>query len=831
MIEYELRPYQAKASDEVIKYIRMGMADPGEVVTTLSAPTGAGKTIIAASAIDELLHGSDTMPGDLGLVILWVSMSPTLNVQTAEKFARASSKLAERTRIIDQSEEFDGPSLAPGRIYFLNPQKLGKGARTYRAGDHRRRDLWDTLNGTIEQYGKRGKVIVFVDEAHQGTSEKGNGDATLLAQFLNGTGLGKRKAPVVVGVSATPDKFEKSVAGRSMRTSVTVDVNDVREGGLVKDSVVLGHPTEEIAADTTLLMQATRQRMRMAKLWNDYTEANDEPHVEPIMLVQLPASVPEQTVSDWLDAIKETDRDLKAKNIANALQDHKTESWGLHDVRYVDPTRIQDRPDVKVVLFKDALTTGWDCPRAEVLISMRGTSDATTIAQLIGRTVRTPLAKRVVGDGELNEVQAFLPHFRHETVETVISALRDGDNAVSSDTIVNPIRVEPDQSLPAGVEAAFLALPTWSRPAKTARSATSRLVRAAAVLHQYGIQDDALTVARERVISVLLSHLEANADWVEDKIEQYTEVDYITRAIDWMTGEETATTDAKIAIASRNILDLYKQAKAKLPDASAGWLWEHFAANGTYEDLAEARLAVAALAQQPDTVGLIEKSSTALLQAWKDEHLATLARKGGQAQQDFLSVIMESTRSEQIQLAYPRATSVSDAGTKWQKHLLTSDGNGTVAAGLFPLEVKNTWEREVLETEIARDDTVAWYRNPVGGASALAIPYGEVGKQRMLYPDFLVFTERGDDVTVSIIDPHRPDLGDTLPKWLALADYAKTNAEALDRVWAVIKAGDQLWFLDLKTDQARQALADADALGGGEDRILEAFTSMGGRYS
>jgi len=49
-MEYVLRPYQEDAAARVIRGIRDGQAYPGESVTTLSAPTGAGKTIIAAAS-------------------------------------------------------------------------------------------------------------------------------------------------------------------------------------------------------------------------------------------------------------------------------------------------------------------------------------------------------------------------------------------------------------------------------------------------------------------------------------------------------------------------------------------------------------------------------------------------------------------------------------------------------------------------------------------------------------------------------------------------------------------------------------------------------------
>ena len=63
-------------------------------------------------------------------------------------------------------------------------------------------------------------------------------------------------------------------------------------------------------------------------------------------------------------------------------------------LRKIDASKIQDDPDLRVVFFKTALTTGWDCPRAEVMMSFRKAVDGTMIAQLVGRVVRTPLSAR-----------------------------------------------------------------------------------------------------------------------------------------------------------------------------------------------------------------------------------------------------------------------------------------------------------------------------------------------------------------------------------------------------------------------------------------------------
>ena len=73
---------------------------------------------------------------------------------------------------------------------------------------------------------------------------------------------------------------------------------------------------------------------------------------------------------------------------------------------------------MRVLIAKDAISTGWDCPRAEVMVSFRPASDQTYIAQLLGRMVRTPLARRIPGNDKLNSVDCLLPNFDEATVES-----------------------------------------------------------------------------------------------------------------------------------------------------------------------------------------------------------------------------------------------------------------------------------------------------------------------------------------------------------------------------------------------------------------------------
>lgn len=99
------------------------------------------------------------------------------------------------------------------------------------------------------------------------------------------------------------------------------------------------------------------------------------------------------------------------------------------DVPYCEPSRIADDKRIKIVFFKETLSTGWDCPRAETMMSFRRAVDYTYIAQLLGRMVRTPMQKHINVDETLNDVHLYLPQFSEATVYDVVKALQDEEGA------------------------------------------------------------------------------------------------------------------------------------------------------------------------------------------------------------------------------------------------------------------------------------------------------------------------------------------------------------------------------------------------------------------
>lgn len=392
------------------------------VALLLNAPTGSGKTVMATALIEELVRGTEFSAPDTDYCFLWLTDQPELNKQTYDKMRSTSDLPLESFTIINGG--FDAERLSPSRVYFLNTQKLASHSTFVRAGDSRNCTLWDTITNTVNADPKH--FVLIIDEAHRGT--KGN-DAveaeTIVKKFLKGSPRELPAIPLVLGISATPDRFVQlcSVTNRPL-FKVEVDPERVRESGLLKELVDLYHLGEKQPSDVTMLIQATRDWLSYRKEWADYGTAEHEVTPRPVMVVQV------EDTRAGASSRSKTDLRSVVGTLAKALGTEATEGWiadafqddtgfdeaGQH-IRYLAPSEIDRDGDVKVVLFKTSLNTGWDCPRAEVMVSFRTAKDETAIAQLVGRMVRAPLSRRIDANEHLNTVALYLPFYDSHTCE------------------------------------------------------------------------------------------------------------------------------------------------------------------------------------------------------------------------------------------------------------------------------------------------------------------------------------------------------------------------------------------------------------------------------
>ena len=442
-MKVELFPFQRTALSRLRQSVGIAInnyrATNVPQVVSYTAPTGAGKTIIMAALVESIYYGDDVYPDQNDAIFVWLSDSPQLNEQSRIKIETKAEKCFGRCVTITD-ESFDREILDDGHIYFLNTQKLAKSSNLTKRSDVRQHTIWETLANTVRE--KSDRLYFIIDEAHRGAQKATDlaRATTIMQKFLRGSKEDKLPPmPVVIGMTATAERFNRlaqdlqSITQSSIHTIVT-STDDVRASGLLKDRIVITYP-ETTGNDMAVLQAASDEWKNKWDHWFQFCQEQHYAHVYPIFLIQV--------ANGQGNRISTTDLDECLRVIEERTGERFVEGQVVHafgegtstilinglNVPYEEPSRISENRKIKVVFFKETLTTGWDCPRAETMMSFRRAVDYTYIAQLLGRMIRTPLQQRVIVDETLNEVHLYLPQFDETTVYSVVDALRSTEGA------------------------------------------------------------------------------------------------------------------------------------------------------------------------------------------------------------------------------------------------------------------------------------------------------------------------------------------------------------------------------------------------------------------
>lgn len=750
----------------------------------------------------------------------------------------AASELDSRLRVIETT--FSEPSLRPGQVYFLNTQKLSKNSRLVRGEptpdpgqprlfqprpDEVQSSIYDVITNTVDN---SDLTLYFVlDEAHRGMGTTSKDRSTIVQRLINGQGS-VPAMPVVFGISATVERFEnamKDAEGRTALPSVIVDSSLVQASGLLKDDIVLGIPAEEGVFDTVLLRRAVEKIRASTTAWNDYANEQElSDPVVPLLVVQVGDKPTEEVLTRTLDTIHDNWPELPVDAVANVFGEHTDLLVGQQPVPYIEPQRVQDDKRIRVLLAKSAISTGWDCPRAEVLVSFRPATDKTHITQLLGRMIRTPLARRIPGNELLNSVDCLLPFFDRKTATTVARMLmqgatsKDGEEADTGGgegrrVLFDPVDLHRNPQIPQEVWDRFADLPSVTIPKKGVKP-IRKLTALATALSKDDLVKDAVAEAHKQLHAALDGR----------RVQHNTSIELARQDVLTMSGEEArGRIGGGISYKSfeesadpRAIEDSYRAAARVLSPALCSTYVDHLVGpDGDDDDLLEANIIVAALGRVEEVAQAIEDEADNLARQWLTKSRVT--RKGlpdeRQAEYDRLEGM--STQPERTSLAVPKTAQVETKvrqadGTEELLptrllHLLAAED------GTYPVDL-NDWERRVLDSEAEQPGFKGWYRNPSRSTKeSLAIAYKDGGGEwKALRPDFIFFSvDQSGEVVVDLVDPHGHHLSDALPKLRGLADFAERYAEDFRRIESVAETAGTMRVIDLTKNRTRQAVREA----------------------
>lgn len=835
---FALKDYQVDAVARVLKNLDRAREDSHRrddlLAFALSATTGAGKTVMATAVIEALFKGSEEFEfeADSSAVVLWVTDDPSLNEQTRHRFIECGDRLDISQLTIIGDGGFDQETFTPGHVYFLNVQKLRADTTFVTRSDKRTYTLWETIQNTIENDGLT--LYLVLDEAHKGmrsantrTQEERN-RATTVQRLINGHN-GIPPVPIVWGISATVERFTAAMnaaqqEGRITYPPVAVDPRAVQESGLLKDTIVLDFPDEKGTFDTTFLRSALRDMREASALWADYAEREGMPNpVLPLMVLQVGNKPGDSDLARYLNVVREAWPELGDDAVANVFGEHATLDLGQYSVPYIAPQDVQDAVHIRVLLAKDAVSTGWDCPRAEVLFSLRPARDRTHITQLLGRMVRTPLARRVESDQRLNAVSCFLPFFDQPTATEVAMVLTgekvdegDPDGGSGKGTgrkvLTSPVTMEWNPGVPEEIGAFLATLPSESPPRGTTKP-IKRLLSLAAAIAVDGLMETPNEQGRELLYSLLDGQMAQHQYAVNHGVEDIrtAEIRRITSRV--AEGAMVETTRQERAD-DRTVDDAFRAASRALGAAVANGYIKRLALSEDVDDefdVHDAKARVAALLAVPGVREAVDAEAEKTSRAWLNQLRADI--KG--LTEDRRAIYDEITRQDRepqlVEIVTPKSRIENTRDSENTllpvrgRHLLSNTD------GTFPVESLNEWELAVVDAELARTGCLAWYRNPSAAtADALQVPYRLGDQWKPMQPDFIVFSRKQDgSLAASIVDPHGDHLSDALPKLKGLADFADSHGERFLRIEAISRVDKELRMLDLTKPRVREAIYKA----------------------
>ncbi len=379
----------------------------------LRLPTGGGKTVLAAYAVETAAHA--WLERDFPLV-LWLVPTNAIRKQTLEVLQRPGHPCREA---LDRAFGGNVMVLDVGDVATLRPHDLRSRCcvvigtlATLRVGDTDGRLIYahnenfephfagvPTATPELEKIDEgpdTGKIkfsfanllhlhqpLVIMDEAH-------NARTHLTFEVM------QRVSPAcIVELTATPDTTRRSGSNILFHASAS----ELKAEQMIKLPIILTeHATWQEAVSAAVVT-----RRRLAEL-----ASGEGDFIRPIALIQAESKQHEAVPEVVRNYLVETEK-IPAEHIAIATGTQ----------RELDGIDLFDRDcPIDYVITIEALKEGWDCSFAYVFCSVANLRSRTDVEQILGRVLRMPYASRRRQE-ELNRAYA------HVSSATFAEAARD----------------------------------------------------------------------------------------------------------------------------------------------------------------------------------------------------------------------------------------------------------------------------------------------------------------------------------------------------------------------------------------------------------------------
>ena len=377
----QLKDYQRKAVRELKRKMLDMLNQPDDrQKLVFKAPTGSGKTVMASALLDELTQELPENGECIYTRVAWVWIAPNKLHQQSYRSMRNyfSETRSLRPVMFDECDHLEG--LQQGDVLFLNWESINKDNAVMIRDNEQNRTLFELLRRTRIQ--SNIPVVVVIDEEHM----FGGRNATKSEKVLKSI-----NPKIELRISATP--VTMSFQAVEIRRSEVVAEEMIKKGVELNPNVRSSNEQTSLTVNQQLLVKALKKRAELAKAYAQYG-------INPLLLIQLPndtsdsLSNDEKTIAEEMKSYLQAMCNISVDNGKLAVWLSKDKSPNLENITKADDI-------TEVLLFKQAIALGWDCPRASVLLIFREMKSMTFTTQTVGRILRMP-EQRFYRDDRLN---------------------------------------------------------------------------------------------------------------------------------------------------------------------------------------------------------------------------------------------------------------------------------------------------------------------------------------------------------------------------------------------------------------------------------------------
>ena len=369
----ELREYQEDALRELFEKFERMLKSSEQKTCVFKAPTGSGKTVVVAELLRKLVKEKK----DNKLSFVWIA--PRALHQQSKKNLERNYEYDQLLKCSD-FEDLQDNRIDQNEMLFLNWESINKENNIYIMDNEQGKNITSITQNTKEE---GHKLILIIDESHYAAT----GEKSL--EFLH-----DHKADITLEVSATPNLED-------IDQLVTVDLERVIEDEMIKNEILINPEFLKIKVgakepDDIVIEQALKRREDLKKKLE-----KEGSNVNPLVLIQLPDANLASTKNKKDEVVK-----MLKDNHKKTEENGKLAIWLSGEQSDTVPNIVKNDNEVEVLIFKQAIALGWDCPRASILAVFRKYTERVFTIQTIGRIMRMPERKHYQ-TSELNKGYIF----------------------------------------------------------------------------------------------------------------------------------------------------------------------------------------------------------------------------------------------------------------------------------------------------------------------------------------------------------------------------------------------------------------------------------------